>query len=68
MVLYKMLPPDFNAPLIAEQIVSSCFAVNSKHLDSTAVGLSKKYDLASPRVKDAFFSPVNSSQKKRKSP
>jgi hypothetical protein len=48
MVLYKMLPPDFNAPMIAEQIVSNCFAVQTKHLDSKAQVI-KRFDLRSPR-------------------
>lgn len=32
MVLYKMVPPDFNAPLVAEQLVKNCFAVQPRHL------------------------------------
>lgn len=33
MVLYKMVPPDFNAPLVAEQLVKNCFAVHPRHFE-----------------------------------
>lgn len=41
MVIFKLNPPDFNAPLVGESLIKSCFAVKSKHLE--------KYELQKQR-------------------
>lgn len=67
MVLYKMLPPDFNAPLIAEQIVNSCFTVKSKHLDRKNLFF-KKLSLETPRANRNFLGQTDKEQKQKDSP
>ena len=62
MVLYKMVPPDFNAPLVAEQLVKSCFAVHPRHLpqpSKSPLKQAKDIESFSPR------SPKKGSPKRR---